>query len=85
MFIRRATSRDAESVLDLMTAADVPFEITSFRALVRVWEAENGAARGARPPRSEQQPLLHAGDALGAGGAAVAVRRRAVVAEGRMH
>ena len=59
-----------------MTAADVPFEITSFRALVRVWEAENGAARGARP-RSEQQPLLHAG---GVGGAAVAVRRMALVA-----
>ncbi len=63
-----------------MTAADVPFEITSFRALVRVWEAENGAARGARP-RIEPHPLLHAGDAGGAGAAAVAVRQRAFVYE----
>jgi hypothetical protein len=39
-----ATSRDAERVLDLMIDYAIPFEITSFRALVRVWQGETSCA-----------------------------------------
>ena len=40
----RATARDAERVLDLMLDCGFPFEITSFRALVRVWDGERACA-----------------------------------------
>ena len=59
-----ATSRDAERVLDLMIDYAIPFEITSFRALVRVWQGEASSAL-ARTGRLRGWPAAGAG---GSGG-----------------
>ena len=59
-----ATSRDAERVLDLMIDYAIPFEITSFRALVRVWQGEASSALA----RTGRLRGWHAAGAGGSGG-----------------